>query len=169
MKKLLATTLALVLMLALAACSAEPITLAAKSVNGISVEVPSDFGDFSDNNGAMIASNEDKTASISVSAAADGGGFTSADIDQDTYAELSFPGKEVEFSAFDNAASINGTPAISAVCKMKNANGVDVTSYSFLLFHEDGTVQGVSVNYNNDVDSSAKDNADAIVKSIKAE
>ena len=140
MKKLLAATLALGLVLALTACGGPAITLASKTANGISLDVPSDFSEFAESNGAMIAASKGETASISISAAADGGGLTPADIDQDTYQQLAYPGSnDIEFSAYDNAATCNGIPAISAVCKLKNTNGAVVTAYSFLLFHEDGT------------------------------
>ena len=170
MKKLLVTALTLGILLALTACGGEAITLATKTSNGISMSVPSDFAEFEEKNGAMIATNKDATATISISAAADGGGLTPADIDQATYQQQAYPGNnDVEFSAYDNAASCNGIPAIAAVSKLKNSNGVSVTAYSYLLFHEDGTIQGVSINYNTDVSSSVKDNIDAMTKSIKAE
>ncbi len=169
MKKLFAITLALGMILALTACAA-PIKLVTTTANGILIDVPSDFGAFADKNGSMIATNSDGTASISVAAVGDGGGLTPADIDQDTYQQQAYPNNsDVEFVAFDNAADCNGIPAVSAICKFKNSSDVDVTAYSYVLFFEDGTIQGISVNYNTDNKSSAKDDIDAIVKSIKAE
>ena len=170
MKKLLVTALTLGILLALTACGGEAITLATKTVNGISMSVPSDFGEFAEKDGAMVAANKDNTATISITAAGDGGGLVPADIDQDTYQQQAYSGvSDVEFSSYNNAASCNGIPAISAVCKVKNAKGIAVMTYSYLLFHEDGTIQGVSLNYNTDVSNSVKDNVDAMANSIKAE
>ncbi len=167
MKKLLVMTLALGSILALTACGAE-ITLVPTTTNGISIDMPSDFGAFAEKDGAMIAANKDETASVSVSVAADAGETKPADIDQEMYQQLSYPGtSDVEFVAYDNASTCNGIPAIYANCKLKNANGVSVMAYSYLLFHEDGTIQGVSINYNTDVESSVTNNVDAIRKSIK--
>jgi len=170
MKKLFAITLALGMILALTACGGAPITLVTTTANGISIDVPSDFGAFADTNGAMIATNDEGTASISIAVAGDGGGLTPADIDQDSYQQQAYPGNnDIEFVAYDNASDCNGIPAVSAISKMINPSGVSVTTCSYLLFHEDGTIQGVSINYNTDKNSSTKDNIDAIVKSIKAE
>ncbi len=169
MKKLFVAALALGITLALTACGGEPITLVTTTISGISIDVPSDFGEFADQNGAMVAVNKDETASISISAAGEGDGLAPSDIDQDTYQQQAYPGNnEVEFSSYNNAASCNGIPAISVVCKVKNTNDVTVTAHSYLLFHEDGTIQGVSINYNPDADNSVEDNIDAITKSIKA-
>ena len=168
MKKLFAVIFALGMVLALTACGKAPIKLVTTSANGISMDVPSDFGTFEDKNGVMVAVSKEGTATISVSVIGDGAGSTPADIDQDTYQKQSYPGNNnVEIVKYDNAASCNGIPAVSAVCKVKDSNGTVLTAYSFLLFYEDGTVQSVSINYNANENSSTKDNIDAIVKSIK--
>lgn len=140
--------MALGVILALIACGGEPVTLAARATNGISIDVPSDFGEFADKDGAMVAVSKEETATISVSAVGDGGGLKPSDIDQDTYQQQAYPvNSDVEFVDYDNAASCNGISAISAICKIKNSNGAAVTAYSYLLFYEDGTIQGVSINY----------------------
>lgn len=168
MSVLVLAALSLTMMFGLAGCGGE-VTLAAKTIEGISIDMPSDFGEFTDQSGMQLAANEDQTATITVSATADGQGIKPTDFSQEDYRQQIFPGKNnVEFVKFDNASDCNGIPAIFSECKMKNSSDVSVTTNTYILFHEDGKIQTVNIAYNTEEDSSAKANIDAILKSIKA-
>lgn len=168
MKRLLSFALAAAMALSLVACGSDPVTLAPKTINGLSIDIPSDFGAFTEQTSGAIATNEDTTGNISVSVAEDAGGLTPADLDQDTYQQMALAdATDVQFETYDNAADCNGIPAIFVKCTMKNANDVAVTMYAYILFHEDGTLQSVHIAYNSDTDNSVKANIDAITKSIK--
>lgn len=167
MKKLVALALAVMMTLSLTACGGDPVTLSTKSVNGVSIDVPSDFGGFTDQGSGMLATNEDTSATIIVGIPVDSGGFGPADLDQDSYRQQIFGETDVKFITFDNAADCNGIPAVFANCELTNSNGVDLTVNTWVLFHEDGTTQTVSLTYTTGADTSLEENIDAIVSSVK--
>lgn len=72
----------------LTACG-EEITLESRSANGVTLNVPSDFNAFADNNGMQMATDEDSTATIRISAKGDAQGVTASDYAQESYQQFS--------------------------------------------------------------------------------
>lgn len=168
MKKLLALALAATLALGLAACGDDPVTMSTRTANGISIDLPSDIGEFKDQNGVKLATSEDSTSVVTVTAVSDAGGTLPGDIDQDSYVQSVFPeNNSVEVVKYDNAANCNGVPAIFAVCNVTNDSGNKVVTQAYMLFYNDGTLQGVSISYSAVDETSTKANMDAILASIK--
>ncbi len=171
MKKLVRSALSVILaagiLAGLSACS-EPVTLASKTVDGITLDVPSDFGEFTAQSDVVkIAANSDSTATISVSAVADGQGITADLWDQASFQEqLLSKFTDVNFVSFSNTEELSGVSAVTAHYTAKNSSGVSVESYSYLLYFEDGTVQSFSFNFNTEKETSLKTNIDAIIASL---
>lgn len=70
---MMAALLAVAMMIGLTGCG-EETTLKSQTINGITLDVPSDFGAFTEKSGLMLATNEDSTASIAVTPSKDAGG-----------------------------------------------------------------------------------------------
>ncbi len=167
MKKLLAFALAIMVPLSLAACGETEVALETKTVNGVSMSVPGDFGSFADHDGAQMALNEDKTCVITVGGPLDGGGFAPSNVDEDSFLQSMYTGTEgVEVLSYDNTADCNGTPAVICSFATKNSSGIDLTSYAVMLFLEDGTVQPLSFSFSTGTDSALESNIDTVIASV---
>lgn len=169
MKKLLVLILALGMTLSLVACGGEKITLASQTAGGVTIDVPSNYGDFADDSGMALATDEDSQANIAIGVATDAQGFTPADFDEATFAALNFPeNPDIAFETFNNAAEVNGVPAVYSKCTLTNEANAEVTIHTYVMFWEDGTLQKVEVTYATGKDTSTETNIDAILKSIQA-
>lgn len=167
LKRVLTAAWVLTMALGLAACDAS-VTLASKTINGITLDIPSDLGAFVDQNGALMAANEDKTGIIVISATGGAQGLQPDSLDEDTFLALMLPGKEnVAFLTYDNAYDCSGIPAVFASCNYVNASGVKVVNHVFLLFHDEATLQTLAITYSEEGDNSVKANIDTILKSVK--
>lgn len=152
----------------LSACS-EPVTLASTTVDGISFDMPSDFGEFAAQSDVVkMAANSDSTATITVSAVADAQGITADLWDQASYQEnVLAKFTDVNFVSFSNTEKLSDVSAVSVHYTAKNSNGISVESYSYLLYFDDGTFQSITFNYNAEKETSLKTNITAILASIK--
>lgn len=167
MKKLIVLMMVLILSLSLVACG-EEITLVSTTVNDLTFDVPSDFGEFADSQGVMVAKNDDSTATIAVSGRMDAEGVTTDLWDEQTYIENVLAGfAELEVLEFNNAQTIAGTTAVFAHFTAKNNSNIAIEAYSYLIYFDDGNYQTISFNTNVEKDTSLKQNMDAIVSSVK--
>lgn len=173
---LLTLVLAFTLVVSLAACGAgeeeepvkEEVTLVTTAVNGISIDKPSDLSDFAEMSGAMVAKTENASASIVVGPRLDAGGGVAAAYTEENYlATQATTYTEVEFVDFNNAAEVEGVPALVAHFKGLNSHNLAVEAYNIMFFFEDGTYQSVAVISATDVETSVAANLDAIIGSIK--
>lgn len=156
----------LVMAVSLTACG--EVTLESRTVNGVTLSVPDDFGEFKASGGVQMATDEDATAAVAVSEKADAQGFKAADYDQDTYQQAYMSAyKDVTFEKFDNNAQFDGKSALDVKFKATTEKGVKVTVYNYIVFFEDGTCQSVSLNYSDGSDSSMETSIDNVIKSIK--
>lgn len=153
----------------LTACG-EEVTLESRSVSGITLNVPSDFNAFTDNGEMQIATNEDSTATIVISAKGDAQGIKASDYDQDSY-QQAYLGtySDVSFEKFNNSAELDGKSALFAQFKGTTEKDVKAVSYNYIIFFEDGTCQSIFLSFSDDADTSLKTNIDSITKSIKFE
>ncbi|MCX7615466.1 MAG: hypothetical protein N2Z65_06895 [Clostridiales bacterium] len=168
---ILMAALSLTLMFGMTGCGEEKVTLASQTVNGLSFNVPSDFGEFAEKQNAMVATSSNSTGSISVSVVGDAQGSTPADWDKDSYTKSAFPNcTDVTFVDFKTDASIAGSPAVFAHLTGKNSNGAAFECYSYIIYisGDDGanTCQSITFTFGKDNDSSLKSNIDSILKSI---
>lgn len=155
------------LFLGLTGCG-ETITLASQSVNGVSLDVPSDFGAFAEKSGVMLAVNADSTASISIGAKGDAKGIAPSDWDSDAFTQYIIPNyTDVNFVEFDTTATVGGASAVYAHYTCKNTSGVPLESYNYILYFDDGTSQSVALSFNTDASTSLQQNIDTVKNSIK--
>ncbi len=171
MKKIVSSVLlalmAAALILGLTACSEEEITLVSKTVNGITLNVPSDLGEFTDNQGIQMAQDENAKASIGISFVGDSMGTSPSSWDEESYAAATLPNyTDVTFAEFDNQATVAGMPAVYAHYTTKSSSGTMVEAYSLLIYYEEGQFQSINIVFVQDEDTSVKSNIDAILNSI---
>lgn len=169
MKKLLTLMISLILCLSLAACGEEEITLQNKIVNGITLNVPSDFGKFEDYDEQIkLAKNEDNTSSISISERVDAHGIIADSWDEQAFLENILSGfGDAKILEFSNAKTVAGVPTVFAHYVGKNSSDVEVEGYSYFLYHDDGTYQPIAFSFTKGADTSLTKNLTAIVDSIK--
>ena len=157
------------MVVSLTACG-EDVTLESRSVNGITLSVPSDFNAFADNNGMQMATDENSTATIVISAKGDAQGIKASDYNQDSYQQAYLGSySDVSIEKFDNNAELDGNTTLLAQIKGTNDAGIKVVVYNYITFFEDGTCQSISLSFSADNDSSLKTNIDNITKSVKFE
>lgn len=169
MKKLLTLMMALILSMSLVACGGEEITLQSQTVNGLTFDVPSDFGEFSElDNQVNIAVNEDSTASITLSERVDAQGITADLWDEETFITTALSGfGDAQVLEFSNTASAAGSPAVFSHYTAKNSNDAPVEGYMYFIYYNDGTFQSIAFSFNKDGNSSLKQNINAIMDSLK--
>ena len=176
---LLTLVLALTMVVALGACgktNEEPdvegpkvdeVALVSKTANGITIDVPSDFGEFTDYSGSMIAMSED-SSNITISARLDAQGGVPTAYDEEVYQQTQIPTfTEVQFVEFSNNVAVDGVPAVFAHFTATNSSSVKIEMYTFILFFEDGTYQTIATATGVGAQSSLALNIQAIVASIK--
>lgn len=153
------------MVIGLTACGVE---LESRTTSGVTLSVPSDFNEFKDQSGMQIATDEDSTETIIISAKGDGQGIKASDYDQDTYQQAYLGAyKDVSFEKFDNAATVDGKTAIYAHVKATNDKDVKFVMHNYIIFFDDGNCQTVSLGYADNGDTSLKSNIDEVLKSIK--
>lgn len=159
--------LSMAVMFGLTGCG-EDITLESKTTEGITMDVPSDFGEFKDQDGLKIAVNEDSTASIAVTPVQDAEGVTPEMFDEETYRQNQLDAyTDIEMLKYDQKAEVNGIPALYAHTKVTNDSNVKIEMHNYFLFYEDGTFQNIAVGFTRDAGSFLEENIDAVLKSIK--
>ncbi len=169
MKKILVLMMALILSLSLVACGGEEITLQSQTVNDLTLDVPSDFGEFSEAAAQIkMAKNEDNTATITVSERVAAEGVTADLWDKETFiANVLTNFGDLEVLEFSNAETAAGTTAVFAHYTGKNSSDVGVEGYNYFLYFNDDTYQSVAFSFTKDRDSSLKQNLTAIIDSMK--
>jgi hypothetical protein len=169
MKKFLALMMALILSVSLIACGGEEITLQSQTVNGLTFDVPSDFGEFNDiADQIKMAVNEDSTATITLSERVDAQGITADLWDKETFIEAALSGMgDVQVLEFSNTASAVGSPAVFSHYTAINASDAPVEGYMYFIYYNDGTYQSIAFSFNKDGNSSLKQNINAIMDSLK--
>jgi hypothetical protein len=169
MKKLLALMMALILSLSLVACGGEKITLKSQTINGLTLNVPSDFGAFQDvAEQIKMAKNADSTATITISERVDAQKLTADFWDEKTFAENVLTGLgDLKILEFSNSKKIVGVPAVFAHYSGKNTEDVKTEGYIYLLYHNDGTYQSIVFSFTKDSDSSLTQNLTTIIDSMK--
>ncbi|HOB19276.1 MAG TPA: hypothetical protein PK830_05180 [Candidatus Atribacteria bacterium] len=171
----LSVIMALVLIFSLAGCGKEKVTLSTRTVYGLKFEVPDDFGEFEPNqDGIMLAADEDSTASITVSDITVASGHRAGSWTQESYQEAILQGlTDIKLIEFDNNVKISYLTAVYAHFTAKNSKGADVEVYNYLIYwpEEDGQAfyQGISFNMNKNADTSLKDNIEVILESLSTE
>lgn len=146
----------------------EEVTLVNKTVNGVTLDVPSDFADFAETNGIMIARNPDGQASIGITGHMDGQGASPAAYTEENYQSSQLASyTDVVFVEFNNAIAVDGVPAVYAHCTAVNSKGAKIECSNFLLFFEDGTYQNIVMVWSTQVASSLADNVVDITGSMK--
>jgi hypothetical protein len=163
------------MIIGLAGCGEKKATLTNKTIYGLSFDVPDDFKDFIEKQGIMVSTNKESTASIAVSDIADAQGYALADWTKESYTQATIPNyTDVNFLDFNIEATISGSPALYSHYTTKNSNGVELESYSYIVYFlvegNDATMfQSITFSFNKDADSSLKANIDVIKNSVKFE
>ena len=158
----------------LVGCGEEEITVSNKTANGISFDVPSDFGEFTEKQeGVMVASNSNN-ASIAVSPLVDATDLPIEFWNEETYIEAALaPYPDVNLIELDTNASISGLPAVRAHYSVTHSNGGELEGYNYILYlqDEEGNTyyQSITFSFNKNVDSYLKNNIESILSSIKYE
>lgn len=169
MKKIFTLITVLILSLSFAACGKEKITLQSQTVNGLTLDVPSDFGAFEEvEEKIKMSKNADSTSVITISERVDAQGLTADSWDKETFTQSvlrSFG--DLQVLEFSNAKTIAGVPAVFAHYSGKNTSNVDVEGYTYFLYHDDDTYQSIAFNFTKGVDSSLTQNLSAIMDSMK--
>lgn len=157
-----------IMAVSLTACG-EEITLESRTVNGITLNVPSDFKAFEEKEGMQVATDEDSNATIIISPKADAEGVKASDYDQDSYQQANLTTyTDISFEKFDNKADIGGNSTLYAKFKGTTQNKVKVVVYNYVIFFEDGNCQSLFLSYADNGDTSLRTNIDNVTKSIKA-
>lgn len=156
----------------LSGCGEEQIMFANKTVNGLSFDVPKDFGEFKEKQGIMVASNEESTASIAVSGTGDATGYAVEDWTQDSYKQATLPSyDDVKFIEFNKEATVSGFPAVYAHFTATNPNGAEVEAYNYIIYlpEEDGVpvFQSITFSYNKSAGTSLQESIDEVKSSLK--
>lgn len=169
MKKLIVLMMVLALTLSMVACGGEEITLQSQTVNNLTLDIPSDFGEFSEvAEQIKMAINEDNTATITVSDRVDAEGVTADLWDEEIFIENVLTGfGDLEVLEFSNSETAAGTTAVFAHYTGKNSSDVETEGYNFFLYFDDGTYQSIAFSFTKDSDSSLKQNLTAIIGSMK--
>lgn len=166
-KCIVSVMLAFALLAGITACG-EEVTLSSQQVNGVTIDVPSDFGEFQDNGQMKMAKNRDSSANITVSEKIPAQGATPADFDEETYKAQQFSTfTDVSVEKYDNNATCDGNTALYAHVTGTSENKVKLDLYNYIVFFEDDTYQSILLSYSSEADTSLKDNVDIILKSIK--
>lgn len=169
MRKLLTLMMVFILSIGIMACAEEKVTLQSTTVNGLTLDVPSDFGAFEDVEGQIkMSKNENSTSVIAISERVDAQGLTADSLDQQTFVEnvlSSF--EDLQVLEFSNAKTIAGVPSVFAHYSGKNTSNVEVEGYTYLLYHDDSTFQSIAFNFTKGADSSLTQNITTIIDSMK--
>jgi len=170
-KIFLSFIMAATVILGVTGCSEEKVSLTNKTIHGVSIDIPDDFKDFTEKDGAMMATNEDSTASISISPVED-----INDVPVEVWTEESF--EEAMLSAYSESkllefksnTKISGLTTIYTHYTVKNANDVDTEAYTYIIYHNEETgketAQIITLAYNKNNKNSLQDNIDAIKSGI---
>ena len=144
------------------------VELESKTIKGVTLNIPSDFGEFKESDGISTATDEDSTCAIVISEKGDAQGIKPTDYEEDTY-EQAYMGTytDTSFVKFDNKAKIDGNPTLFAQFKGTNSKNVKLVVYSYIIFFDDGNCQSISFSYADKRDTSLEENIDSITKSIK--
>lgn len=172
MKKQITIVISIIMVLTmlggLTACGSKEVTLNSKTVNGITLDIPSDFGEFADKSGIQMASNEDSTATIAITANIDANGYTAESFDQDTYQQTQMSTyTDVTFEEYDNDATFAGSSALFAHAKGTTSKGVELQVYNYMIFFDDGTFQSIVFSFAEGGENSLKTNIDSIISNAK--
>lgn len=167
-KLIVSSVFAIAMMFSLTGCSEEEVTLKSQTLNGVTLQVPSDFGEFKEDGGFMLGKNEDATASMVVSKIASAEGTKPSDFTKESYLmSQTTDYKDVEVLEFDQNASIQGKKAVYAHLKAKNSSDVEIELYNYIAFFDDGNYQSVVLCHSIGADSALEKNVKAIIDSIK--
>lgn len=169
MKKLFVFMMALIVCISLVACGGEEVTLQSQTVNKLTLDIPSDFGEFSDvAEQIKMATNEDSTATITISERVDAQGVTADLWDEETFIANVLTGfGDLQVLEFNNTMTAAGTSAVYAHYTGKNSSDVEMEGYSYFLYFDDGTHQSIVFSHIKGEDSSLKQNLTAIIDSMK--
>lgn len=167
MKRIFSVMLAFAMVVGLTACG-EEVTLSSKQVNGVTIDVPSDFGEFQDSGQMKMAKNEDSSANITVSERIPAQGMKPGDFDEVAYKEQQFSTfTDVSIEKYDNNAACDGVTALYAHATGTSENDVKLDLYNYIIFFDDDTYQSILLAYSSEADTSLKGNADTIMNNIK--
>lgn len=160
--------MALSIILSLVACGGEEITLESRTVNGLTFDVPSDIGEFSENAQIQTAANKDNTAVITISERIDAEGVTADLWDEEVYAATMIGGLEgAQLLEFSNSETVAGADTVYAHYTAKNSNGAEVEGYNYMFFFDDGTYQSLAFNFTKGSDTYLQKNLTTVINSIK--
>lgn len=149
------------------AAASEELTLESKTIYGLTFDVPSDFVEFSEEATGQIANNGIGTATIAVTAPKDIQGVKPADITEDVYIQTQMSAyTDVTVNEFDTEASIDGVPALFVSATGTTSQGMKVNIYNYMIFHEDGTMQGIVFGTDVSNETSVSANIDALLQSV---
>ncbi len=171
MKKILALMIVLAISLSLTACGGEEVTLQSQTVNNLTLDVPSDIGEFTDvSDNVKMAYNDDSTAGITISGRVDAQGITADMWDEETYTTtvLSEFG-DLQVLEFSTSETVAGSSAVYAHYTGKNSGDVEIDCYNYMLFFDDGTFQSVAFNFTKDADSYLKKNLSQVIESMRVQ
>lgn len=148
----------------------EEVTITTRTANGITIDVPSDFGEFKNTNNVMIVTDENSYASIGITVAADSQNTSVTDWTKENYQENALKSlTEVIIIEFDNTAKIGETPTLFIHYTAKNTKEVSVDGYNYLIYLPDGKFQSVTISFDTNSNNKLKDNPATIKTSIKIE
>lgn len=167
MKHILSVLMVFVMAVSVTACG-EEVTMESRTVNGVTLNVPSDLSAFADVDGVQRAEDENSLATITISpVSGDTQGITAADYDQESF-QQAYLGSytDVSFDKFDNSFEIDGKSTLYTVVKATNPRNVKVVIHMYMVFSDAG-VQIITIFYSDENDNSVKTNIDNITKSIK--
>ena len=169
MKKILVLMMTLAISLNLIACAGEEITLQSQTVYNLTLDVPSDFSEFTEvAEQVKMASNEEKTAVITISERIDAGGITADLWDEETFAANMLAGLgDLQVLKFSNTETVAGTTAVYSHYTGKNSSDTEAEGHNYLLYFDDGTFQSIAFNFTKGAESSLKQNLTAVIDSIK--
>lgn len=168
MKKLLVLLMTLTVALNLVACGGEEITLESRTIYNLTMDIPSDIGEFSETSSQIqMASNKDNTAVITISDRADAEGITADLFDEEIYSANMLAGENFQLLEFSNSEKVAGATAVYAHYSGENSGGVEAEGYNYMLFFDDGTYQSIAFTFTEGADSFLKENLTTVVNSIK--
>ena len=169
LKKIVSVGIASMMLLGLAGCSDDvsDVTLQTKTVNGVSLSVPSDFGEFTSSEGYMVASGPNASLTISPATADDS---TPADWTEQTIREaLQSEYSSMTFKSVTKGKAPNGEQAVYASFTAKSSDTTDSTVYEVrlvMLFTDKGQLYINFIMFTEGDNSSTAKFADDIMKSM---
>ncbi len=163
-----ALLLAACMMVCFTACGDEEVALASRTVKGVTLDVPEDFGKFEKNkdiDNGVVAKDENALANIVVTSPVDAQGATATDLKKKDFKET-FGFTDDQILEFDNKAKVGDLPAVYSHTVNENKKGVTTEQHLYYIFLADGTYQNVVLSYSKDEESSLSKNIDAVRNSI---